>query len=111
MPIILLRGEIVLLEPLADPDYLFPSTKCYPELINHLDIPISVDCHTIVIVVLECLGMAAQFRECNGLCRHCICFQEDVFWSSHDPTTENVPRLKTIHCEESNIGHITYVEL
>ena len=42
-----------MLEPLADPDYIFPSTKYYPELMNHLDISISADCRIMLIIVLE----------------------------------------------------------
>ena len=46
-------GGIVILEPLADPDNLFPSTKCCPKLTKHLDILICVDCHTVLIIVFE----------------------------------------------------------
>ena len=46
-------GDTVLLEPLVDPDDLFPSTKCCLELTKHLDITIFVDCHTVLIIILE----------------------------------------------------------
>ena len=57
------------------------STKHCPELAKHLDISLDVDCHRLLVVVLEpncpmmpCLEMATQavhFAECNGLCRQC----------------------------------------
>ena len=70
-----------MLKPLEDPDDPSPLTKCCPELAKHLDIPIGVDCHRPLVVVLNqngpmmpCLEMATQavhFTECNGLCRQC----------------------------------------
>jgi len=44
---------IILLEPLEDPDNPSPSTKCCPELAKHLDISLGVDCHRLLVVVLE----------------------------------------------------------
>jgi len=38
---------------LEDPDNPFPSTKCCPELAKHLDISLGVDCHRLLVVVLE----------------------------------------------------------
>ena len=74
-------GGTILLEPLEDPDDLSPSTKFCPELAKTLDISLDVDCHTLLIVVLEpewsndaMFGdgnQAVHFRECNGLCRQC----------------------------------------
>ena len=46
-------GGTVMLEPLANPDDFFPSTKCCPELTKLLDISICVDCHTVLIIVFE----------------------------------------------------------
>ena len=46
-------GGIVQMEQLANPDDLFPSTKCYPLLMKHQVISISVDYHTMLIIVLE----------------------------------------------------------
>ena len=46
-------GDTVLLEPVADPDDHFLSTKCCPELTKHLDITISVDYHTMLNIILE----------------------------------------------------------
>ena len=64
-----------------DPDDPSLSTKCCPEFAEHLEISLSVDCHRLLIVVLEpewpmmpCLERATQavhFTECNGLCRQC----------------------------------------
>jgi len=36
-----------------DPDDPSPSTKCCPELANHLDILLGVDCHRPLVVTLE----------------------------------------------------------
>ena len=41
------------MEPLEGPDDPSPSTKCFPELTEHLDIPLGVDCHRPLVVVLE----------------------------------------------------------
>jgi len=46
-------GGNILLEPLEDPDDPFPSTKRCPELAKHLGISLDVDCHRLLIVVLE----------------------------------------------------------
>ena len=55
-----------MLEPLEDPDNLSPSTKCCPELAKHLDISLGVDCHTLLIVVLEPeWSNDAMFRDGN----------------------------------------------
>jgi len=55
MPIIRLRcgGGSVLLEPLDDSDDPSPSTKCCPEFAKHLGISLGVDCHRLLVVVLE----------------------------------------------------------
>jgi len=75
-------GDNILLEPLEDPDDPSPSTKCSPELANHLDISLGVDCHRPFVVVLEpewpndaIFGEgnpgSPLHTECNGLCRQC----------------------------------------
>ena len=46
-------GSTVLLEPVADPNDQFLSTKCCPELTKHLDITIIVDYHTMLNIVVE----------------------------------------------------------
>ena len=57
--------------------------------------------------MMPCLEMATQavhFTECNGLCRQCsgVCYPRRYrSYSSRDMTTENVPRPKTRHCQES----------
>ena len=43
----------ILLEPLEGPDNPFLLTKCCPELTKHLDILLGVDCHRLLVVVLE----------------------------------------------------------
>ena len=45
-------GGTVLLY-VADPDDYFLSTKCCPELMKYVDISISVDCHIMLVIVLE----------------------------------------------------------
>ena len=65
--------------------------------------------------MMPCLEMATQAvhsKECNSLCRQCpgVCFpRRCCFLSSHDPITENVPRLKTIHCQGAHFEHIFWV--
>ena len=55
-----------MLEPLEDPDKIYPSTKCCPELVKHLDISLGVDCHTLFIAVLEPeWSNDAMFRDGN----------------------------------------------
>jgi len=46
-------GGSILLEPLEDPDDPSLSAKCCPELFNHLDISLDVDCHRPLVVVLK----------------------------------------------------------
>ena len=46
-------GGTNLLEPLEDLDDPSPLTKCCPELAKHLDISLGVDCHRLLVVVLE----------------------------------------------------------
>ena len=48
-----MRGGTILLEPLEDPDDSSRSTKCCPELAKQLDISLGVDCHRLLVVVLE----------------------------------------------------------
>ena len=56
-------GGIVLLETQTDTDYLFLSTKWYPELINHLDISISFDCDTMLISSSNQNGLMIPYYE------------------------------------------------
>jgi len=55
MPMPCLRGGggTILLEPLEDPDDSSPSTKHCSELAKHLDISLGVDCHRLLVAVLE----------------------------------------------------------
>jgi len=46
-------GGTMLLERLEDTDDSSSSTKCCPELARHLDISLGVDCHRLLVVVLE----------------------------------------------------------
>jgi len=60
-------GGTNLLEPLEDPDNPSLSTKCCPELAKHLDISLGVDCHRLLVVVLESKwSNDAMFRD--GIC-------------------------------------------
>jgi len=48
-----LGGGTILLETLEDIDDPSPLTKCCPELVKHLDISLGVDCHRLLVVILE----------------------------------------------------------
>ena len=117
----MVRGGTVLLEPLAEPDDLFPSTKCYPELTRpHIDLCwLSHSAHfrPRTRMVKWCHAWKWQPRQCTlkslmvfvdsaqGMCFPKRCW----FWSSYDPTIENVPCLKTRHCQGAHFDHIFWI--